>query len=164
MLAIRRILHPTDFSECAQLAFEFACVLAQRYGADLHVLHVASHPVVAPVEGMPGHYREELSARLSVMRAKERDVRVESQLLFSNAPATEISRVARDIKADLVVMGTHGRTGLRRLLLGSVAAHVMQRAPCPVVTVTAPLAEENSTTERALESTCGDAASTSSRQ
>jgi len=143
MLAIRTILHPTDFSECSQYAFQLACAVAQAHGSHLHVLHIASHPVVAPVEGMPGHYREELTERLRGMRAVDPKVRVEPQLLFSGDPVGEILRVAKDVKPDLVIMGTHGRTGLRRLLMGSVAEEVLRRASCPVVTVKAPVRDNS---------------------
>jgi nucleotide-binding universal stress UspA family protein len=73
------------------------------------------------------------------MQAEGEKVPVEHQLLFVGDPAAEILRVAQAVKADLIVLGTHGRTGLGRLLMGSVAEQVVRRAPCPVVTVKAPL-------------------------
>jgi nucleotide-binding universal stress UspA family protein len=142
MLAIRTILHPTDFSECSDYAFRLACALARAHGARIHVLHVGRHPVISPVEGVvppePERYQEELTEKLRGMRAQAPDVPVEHQLLFVADPAAEILRVARQLGSDLIVMGTHGRTGLGRLLMGSVATQVVRRASCPVVTVKVP--------------------------
>jgi nucleotide-binding universal stress UspA family protein len=114
-----------------------ACSLARAHGARLHVLHVGRHPVINSVEGStePECYREELTEKLHALVAQEPAVQVEAQLLFSAHPAAEILRVAKRIGADLIVLGTHGRTGLSRLLMGSVAEQVVRRAGCPVVTV-----------------------------
>jgi nucleotide-binding universal stress UspA family protein len=144
MLAIRTILHPTDFSDSSDSAFRLACSLARSHGARLHVLHVGTHPVITPVEGIvppeAERYHETLTDRLRAMRAEHPNLLMEHQLLFVGDPAGEILPVAQAINADLIVMGTHGRTGLRRLLMGSVAEQVVRRASCPVVTVKVPLA------------------------
>jgi nucleotide-binding universal stress UspA family protein len=87
-------------------------------------------------------YQEELTEKLHKMQAEGAKVPVEHQLLFVGDPAEEILRVAQAVKADLVVLGTHGRTGLGRLLMGSVAEQIVRRAPCPVVTVKVPLPQE----------------------
>jgi nucleotide-binding universal stress UspA family protein len=142
MLAIKTILHPTDFSERSDFAFRLACALARDYGARLHVLHVGSGPVIVPVEGIvppePERYQDELTAKLHTMRGEAPNIPVEHQLLFIGDPAAEILRVAQAIKSDLIVMGTHGRTGLGRLLMGSVAEQVVWKAACPVLTVKTP--------------------------
>jgi universal stress protein A len=155
MLAIRIILHPTDFSKSSDYAFRLACSLAQTHRATVHVLHVGRQPVFAPVEGLvppePKRYSEQLTAKLHEIRAEGPNVPVEYQMLFVGDPAAEILRVAQAIKADLIVMGTHGRTGLGRLLMGSVAEQVVRRAPCPVVTVKTPLAETRPSQEPASE-------------
>lgn len=151
MLAIRTILHPTDFSESAAFAFRLACALAQAHRARLHVLHVGKRPVITPLEGAvatePAGYQEELTTKLHDVRPEDPNISVEHQLLFIGDPAAEILRVAQTIKPDLIVMGTHGRTGLGRLLMGSVAEQVVRRAPCPVVTVRTPLPETCSAQE-----------------
>jgi len=153
MLAIKMILHPTDFSERSDFAFGLACALARDYGARLHVLHVGSGPVMVPVEGIvppePERYQDELTAKLHEMRAEAPDIPVEHQLLFVGDPAAEILRVAQAINSDLIVMGTHGRTGLGRLLMGSVAEQVVRKAACPVLTVKVPQCPPSSAEEPA---------------
>jgi len=143
VLTIRTILHPTDFSECADTAFQFACSLARDYGARLCLLHVGKRPVVTPVEGAaapgePEQYREELTTRLHELRAENLKIPVEHYLIFGGNPGTTIIEVAQRTGADLIVMGTHGRKGLGRLLMGSVAERVVRDAPCPVVVVKTP--------------------------
>jgi len=141
MLTIRTILHPTDFSDCADHAFRLACALAHDYDARLIVLHVAKGPEAGPVRGHgpPGadEYWEDLGYRLSKLQASDPTVHAEHRLGLGNCP-TEVLQMARQTKCDLIVMGTQGRTGLKRLLMGSVAEEVMRRAPCPVVIVHAP--------------------------
>jgi len=160
MLPIQTILHPTDFSGSSDAAFRLACSLAKTHGAKIHVLHVGRHPVIVPVKETvplePEQYREALSTKLLEMRADDPNILVEHQLLFVGNPAEEILRVAQAIKADLIVMGTHGRTGLSWLLMGSVAEQVLRKAPCPVVTVRTPLPKAAPPEEAAVE-TAGSA-------
>jgi nucleotide-binding universal stress UspA family protein len=144
MLPIRTILHPTDFSPQAEYACRLASALARDYGARLILLHVKMIPTVAfgefaalPPE--PEETMENLKERLTQM--KPRDCAAE-YVLTEGVPAEEIVNMAGDKHCDLIVMGTHGRTGLGRLLMGSVAELVVRRAPCPVLTVKMPLAAE----------------------
>jgi nucleotide-binding universal stress UspA family protein len=143
MLTLRTILHPTDFSEPSAWAFRLACSLARDHGAGVHVFHVGREPVVCPLGGVvppePEGYEEGLREQLLAIRADDPNVPVEHVLRFAGAPAAEIVQAARQLGADLVVMGIHGRSGLGRLLLGSVAEEVLRRAHCPVLTVRAPL-------------------------
>jgi nucleotide-binding universal stress UspA family protein len=143
MLDIRTILHPTDFSDSSDHAFRLACALARDYDARLVVVHVGREPVLNPVEGVvppePERYRAELMEQLRRRRAEGLKVRTAHQLVFGGDPAAEIVEQAQQTKSDLIVMGTHGRTGLGRLLLGSVTEQVVRRAPCPVLTVKTPL-------------------------
>jgi nucleotide-binding universal stress UspA family protein len=138
MLPIRTILHPTDFSTSSDYAFRLACSLARDYGSRLIVLHVATPPVVAFGEGVlpvqPEGYRDELREWLHRLAAQGPTARVEHHLVEGDA-AAEIIHLAGETKCDLIVMGTHGRTGLGRLLMGSVAEQVIRKAPCPVLTV-----------------------------
>lgn len=143
MLPIRTILHPTDFSERSGYAFQLACALTRDYGARLVVLHVAPRPVIAYGEGIlppdPEAVFQEAKEQLARLEVPGGNVRAERRLEEGD-PTTEILRVAREINADLIVLGTHGRTGLARLLMGSVAEEVVRKASCPVLTVTHPLA------------------------
>lgn len=146
MLAIHTVLHPTDLSEYSRFAFRAACALARDYGARLVILHVAPPPTVVfgegvfPVdsEGLLKRLREQLHQ----LHPRDPSIPVEYRLIEGDA-AWEITRIAAEMKCDVIVMGTHGRTGLGRLLMGSVAEHVMRQALCPVVTVKAPIPEDH---------------------
>lgn len=138
------ILHPTDFSEAANFAFRLAVSLARDHQARLVIVHVAPTPyaiggeiMVAPPEPASVQ-REELLDRLHEMKPSAAEVEFEHRLYEGN-PAEEILRAAEASSADLIVMGTHGRTGLSRLLMGSVAEQVVRRASCPVLTVKTPV-------------------------
>jgi nucleotide-binding universal stress UspA family protein len=141
MLPIHTVLHPTDFSSHSEFAAGLAGALARDYGARLVFLHVAKPPPVFTGEGMLPVDLEEIraegAARLNELPGPRGDVRAERRLEVGD-PATEILRVADELSADLIVMGTHGRTGLGRLLMGSVAEQVVRRAACPVLTVSRP--------------------------
>lgn len=144
MLPIRTILHPTDFSSYSDYAFRMACSLARDYGARVIVTHVAETPMPVFGDGVvlppPQVSREPLLAKLNECQAPDGSVPVEPWLVEGD-PATEILRVAEEGKCDLIVMGTHGRTGFGRLLMGSVAEQVVRKAPCPVLTIRTPTAE-----------------------
>jgi nucleotide-binding universal stress UspA family protein len=142
MLTIKNILHPTDFSENADFAFRLACPLAWDYNARLVVLHVAAPPpIVGYAEGIvpiePPVSYDAIRAKLHEVRAAKLPIAVEHRLTEGDA-ATEILATAKEMHCDLIVIGTHGRTGLSRLLMGSVAEQVLRRADCPVVTVRRP--------------------------
>jgi len=138
MLPIRTILHPTDFSDFSADAFHLACSLARDYGARLIVLHVED--VAVPMVGdgimMPPPVMDLEPARDALRKIRPEDpiISVERYLIEGD-PATEILQLARKTNADLIVMGTHGRTGVGRLLMGSVAERVLREAACPVLTV-----------------------------
>ena len=143
--AFRHILHPSDFSRASARAFQIALGLARSNRTALTVLHVLA-PIM-PITGeeylLPGTYeRIEASARAAalkqldrlVSKAKTAGVRA-TGLLLTGVPHDQIVRAARSRRAGLVVIGTHGRTGVARLFLGSVAARVVTLATCPVLTV-----------------------------
>jgi nucleotide-binding universal stress UspA family protein len=130
MLPIRTVLYPSDFSESSNFAFPLACTLARDYDARLVVAHVADRI-------MPSYTRGEIIP-LPELVPRDPKVRVEHRLAAGDA-ATEILRLAKETQADVIVMGTHGRTGLARVLMGSVAEQIVRKAPCPVVTVKIPL-------------------------
>lgn len=141
----RRILHPTDFSRASSAAFARAVALARADRAQLFLVHVLAPPMPIGGEGYvaPQVYQDlEASARqygekrLAALQTKARKsgARVTGMLLEGVAD-DQIIRAARRRKADLIVIGTHGRTGLARLFLGSVASRVVAGARCPVLTV-----------------------------
>lgn len=143
----RRILCPTDFSVFSARALEHAIALAAWYGAALTVLHVLPDTVV-PASGlaymaspmlMDPALREAIRADLSSLVAPARGMGLHADgELREGKPEAEVVRAAQDLHADLVVMGTHGRSGFQRWVLGSVTETVLRRAPCPVLTVPAP--------------------------
>ncbi len=143
MPGIQTILHPTDFSENSRPAFETACALARDYHAALVVLHVMM-PSVSPVyqAPVPDPLRpaesQESLAELPWPQPSDPQIRVEHRLAEGD-PAEEILRLTEALRCDLVVMGTHGKTGLGRFLTGSVAEEVLRKAVCPVLVVRTPL-------------------------
>jgi nucleotide-binding universal stress UspA family protein len=143
MLLVKIILQPTDFSESSENAFHLACSLARDYEARLILLHVVPPPlshgeVIARQQ--PDGYYEQLEKELNRLQQLHPRVCIERRLEDGDPEAT-ILRVAQEISCDLIVMGTHGRSGLGRLLVGSVAESVLRQAPCPVLTVKTPFPE-----------------------
>jgi universal stress protein A len=143
MTTIRTILCPTDFSAEAEAAFDLACSLARAYSALLIVLHVADRPPTLTdseereLQAHPHGCWRELQEQL---RSYQHRVPGTSTIfrLSDRGTAAEILRLAQEDKCDLIVMGTHGRMGIRRLLVGSVAEEVLRTATCPVLTVKTP--------------------------
>jgi universal stress protein A len=138
MFPVSTILHPTDFSTCSQNAFELACALARDYGARLVVMHVVTPPTITYTEGaLPpdfGVFLEEAKKQLEHLQAPDGNLRFERRIAQGHA-SDAILKTIQETAADLVVLGTHGRTGLKRLLMGSVAEEVLRKASCPVLTV-----------------------------
>ncbi len=131
----KRILCPVDFSECSRLALNEASARAARYGAKLFIVHVDEFGQAYP----PGHsgYSPQLDEHRRLLKEAQptsQEIDYELHYLRGNV-MDEIRRFAALREVDLIVMGTHGRTGLARVLKGSVAECVTKHAPCPVVTV-----------------------------
>lgn len=143
MLPFQTILCPTDFSDCARKAFHLAGSLARFHGARLILVHsidvqYGPHGYGAVmVEVRPADYPRQMFEALKQLQPPYPEVRVE-HVLAEGRPGTEILRVAQERGCDLIVMGTHGRTGLMSLLMGSVTEEVLRQAPCPVLTVRSP--------------------------
>lgn len=138
MLRLQTILHPTDFSEPSTQALQVARSLARDHGAKLVLLNVPPPPPPVsehylPDEAYPGMV-ESARRELQDLAASITDVPVETSVVTGSAGAA-IVQAAQDHHADLIVMGTHGRTGLGRLVMGSVAEQVLRHAPCPVLTI-----------------------------
>jgi nucleotide-binding universal stress UspA family protein len=148
MIRIAKILYPTDFSSYSNQAYFHAIALAENHGASLTVLFVHTPDASAAVpsaEEKPS--RAYWRNQLEQIRPTNPDIPVRHVFLEGD-PAEEIVRYGRDTGMDLIVMGTHGRTGLERLLLGSVAEKVLRDAACSVLVVKLPKGVP--TTERGL--------------
>jgi nucleotide-binding universal stress UspA family protein len=145
MFQLRRILHPTDFSAHSRYAYEIATELAARHQAALLVLHVvetlgpenvtygeaASQP---QPEGYRGRLWDDFLRQAPPLRPEVRP----QHLLAEGDTVEEIKRAADEQHCDLIVMGTHGHTGLLHLLMGSTTERVIRVAPCPVLTAKLP--------------------------
>ena len=143
MNGIRTILHPTDFSENASFAFQTACAIAREKQAKLILLHVmmpSPAPLLQVPPSDPRHSAESQQplSRLPWPSPSDPQLRVEHRLAEGD-PAEEILHLAGLAACDLIVMGTHGRTGVARFLTGSVAEEVLRKAVCPVLLVKIPL-------------------------
>jgi nucleotide-binding universal stress UspA family protein len=149
MLHLKAILHPTDFSQHSDYALRLAGSLARDHEARLIILHVVltlGPELVTYGEAasqlQPESYRHKLWEELRRVQLPDPVVSIE-HLLAEGDPAAEIVRTAQETGAELIVMATHGRTGLQRLLMGSVAEQVMRKASCPVLTVKTPHASSS---------------------
>ncbi len=137
---MRKILVPIDFSSYSLTALEHATTIARDGGAMLVIVHV--HEPHSYVDGgfagvAVDNETVAESKMLGKVRPTEPDVGF-AQRLFCGKPADEIVRCAEEEGVDMIVMGTHGRRGLSRLLMGSVSEAVIRRAPCPVLTINLP--------------------------
>jgi nucleotide-binding universal stress UspA family protein len=147
-IMFKRILVPVDFSPPSDAALEYARNVAARYGASLHLLHVAEDPYrafysaevfVPEIEGLRDEILTDTSRRLNE-RLRPSDVtefHATAEAIIGT-PAMSIVEYAAGHDIDLIVMGTHGRGGMSHLLMGSVAERVVRTATCPVMTVREP--------------------------
>ena len=140
-MKINKILVPTDFSGASDAVIKLATALARDGGGSLLIVHVEQPPIgygggdIGMLEG--AHAGPDLKVMLEQVVPSDPAVKYEHHLVVGD-PAREIVRLASEQKADLIVMGTHGRGGLTRLLMGSVAEEVVRRAECPVLTIKQP--------------------------
>ena len=139
----KNIVVPIDFSEHSEKALEFATSLAKGLGARIELLHcypinpggISPYGIVLP-ENLDREMRAAASSRMAEWREKAVDAGLDVDVTLTPAfPSESISAIAEEHGADLIVMGTRGLTGLRHVLLGSVAERTLRIAPCPVVTV-----------------------------
>lgn len=152
-MEIRSILQPTDFSECANYALSYSASLARQFDATIVCLHVVE-PMV-PTVGYTGMTEPlpiaDISEQLEDSAERElpkiaqgeecAGLKVDELIVHGDA-ATEIVRVAKERRVDLIVISSHGRTGLGRMLFGSTAEAVVRHAPCPVLVVKPPHGKE----------------------
>jgi nucleotide-binding universal stress UspA family protein len=139
VIRIQKILYPTDFSSYSNQAYFHAVSLAEKHGATLTVLFVynADSTVTPGSQGDEEADRRYWQGQLEQIRPIDQRIPVQHTLLQGD-PATEIVRYGKEAGMDLIVIGTHGRTGLDRLLLGSVAEKVLRDAACSVFVVKLP--------------------------
>ncbi|MAG94178.1 MAG: universal stress protein UspA [Planctomycetaceae bacterium] len=148
MIDIDRVLVPTDFSECSWKAMKYGCEFSERFEAELHLLHVVedtvpllAEPELATVPLVEVAVEQERCAREKLAVRPDADWsathRVVRAVRRGNA-FLEIARYAQEQDVSVIILGTHGRTGLEHLLLGSVAEKVVRKAPCPVLIVRDP--------------------------
>jgi nucleotide-binding universal stress UspA family protein len=133
MFHVRKILYATDFSSFSTQAYFHAVSLAESHRAHLTVMYVLTHHGLGPSAAERAYWNEQLET----VRPSNPDIPVTHVLLTGN-PATEIVRYASDTGMDVIVMGTHGRTGFDGDVLGSTAVQVMREAPCSVLVVKMP--------------------------
>jgi universal stress protein A len=142
----KKILFPTDFSHCSDAVLPMATSLARDAGAKLLIAHVEEPPMAygggEMYYGMPDPVTDDLRAMLLKVVPTDPQVAYEHHLVVGD-PAVAISDLANSEGVDLIVMGTHGRTGLRRLLMGSVAEAIVRRASCPVFVLKEPHSESS---------------------
>ena len=150
MPKISKIVCPVDFSNCAQQALNYAADLAKQFDAELSIVHAYEDPAAyvtpMPMSGYVGpgaelllELRKQLEVRLTQTKdeVEKRGVRVRSELL-EGAPYRVVLDWAKEFGADLIVVGTHGHTGLTHALLGSVTERIVRMAHCPVLTIRTP--------------------------
>ena len=146
-MEIKSILFPTDFSEGSAQALEYAIDLTNRYGAKLTVIHVIYDVVRATGWYVPHTSVEEMYKDLEKSAQKELDsfgikemgaLKNVERVVLKGVPHEEIIKYATQQKMDMIIMGTHGRKGLDRVLFGSTASQVVRFAPCPVLSVRLP--------------------------
>jgi universal stress protein A len=150
MFKLQRILVPVDFSDTSRAALDYATDLARAFDASMDIVHVWEAPVyvtqATPLESgisqtslldaAQTQAKDGLNA--FVLAAKQPGAPIRSLQIEMGSPAPTICQVAKDGRHDLIVIGTHGRTGITRVLIGSVAEHVVRLAPCPVLSVRKP--------------------------
>ncbi len=136
---LKRILVPVDFSECSHKALQYAVPFARQFGATLSLLFViqpympVSDMVPIDVEAIEMQLRSSGEKELAALKAAlEPDVKAETSVRIGH-PHLEIVRAAAELQADLIVLSTHGRTGLSHVLMGSTTERVVRHAKCPVL-------------------------------
>lgn len=146
-MKIECILYPTDFSGGAEPAMDYAVSMAKDYKARLCLLHVIQELAVAPswyegvypIENLYMNIEEGANQEMDRM-IEDSGVEKVDKIISRGHPATEILRAAEEKGVDLIVLGTHGRTGVDHILFGSTAEKVVRQASCPVLTVRTPIA------------------------
>lgn len=139
---IKSILVPIDFSDCSRKALRYALALAKEHNGDITLLHVVftnfatSESAGIDYVALTREMRAKALRELQALAADEvHGEAIAKSLVRAGSPTAEILGTAASMPADIIVISTHGRTGIRHVLLGSVTEHVVRRAPCPVLVV-----------------------------
>jgi nucleotide-binding universal stress UspA family protein len=147
-MEIKSILFPTDFSEGSAQALQYAVDMSKRYGAKLHVVHIIYDITKATGWYVPHVSTDKMYQEIQEGAKKELDrfavkelaeVKDVERTVITGVPHEEVINFAKKHKIDLIIMGTHGRKGIDRILFGSTAAQIVRFAPCPVLTVRLPV-------------------------
>jgi len=142
-----KILTAIDFSENSELAFDYAITMATQFNSELTIMHVINEPIDLRGFYVPHISFEQLEKEIEEGAAKMMETFCSTKLgsftnyksvLVSGIPYEEITRKAEEIGASLIILGTHGRTGLDHILFGSTAERVVRSAACPVMTIRLP--------------------------
>lgn len=146
-IEIKKILCPVDFSECSDHALKYATAFAQMYSSRLSLLHVVEMPflpaysmagipdIYFPVDEVQKQCADKMNKLVEKLSDGDLDVHGDVQV---GSPFLEIIKRAKEEESDLIVLGTHGRSGLKHMIIGSVAEKVVRKAPCPVLSVKHP--------------------------
>jgi nucleotide-binding universal stress UspA family protein len=143
MIQVNRVLVPIDFSEFSDQALKYGQELCEKFGAELHLLHVLETHVTSTPQfamGLAVPDREEestaaVSEKMNELPGGDWGDKPVKRTAAHGSPFVEIVKYAKDNQIDVIAIGTHGRTGLSHVILGSVAENVVRHAPCPVLIV-----------------------------
>jgi len=140
MIVLKNVLVATDFGPASDAALAYGRALTRTFGASLHLLHVVENFFLRPMAAPPHLVTEAKTHMLEGQLTPEDRQQLGARTILdvSDQPADAINSYARKAGIDLIVIGTHGRSGMERLLVGSVAERVIRTAPCPVLTVRHP--------------------------
>ncbi|MBU1239280.1 universal stress protein [Myxococcota bacterium] len=144
-IAINKILCPVDFSDNADHALQYALAFAQAHDAELTLIHAVENPVLVSLDypvlpyGNVNDLAKSAQHKLDeiLVRIKQEHEKVLSKVTIGT-PFIEIIQYARNHEVDMIVLGTHGKSGLAHVLMGSVSERVVRKAPCPVLTIKHP--------------------------
>ncbi len=145
MIKPKKILFPTDFSETSQEAAKYAVSYAQEFGSKVYVLHIVNEKIISEglnlprlisVEDLEAEMTKEAKKRLQLFLGEEEAEGIDFETVIKRGvPFLEIIRFAKENDIDLIVIGTHGRSGFEHIIFGSTAEKVVRKAPCPVLSV-----------------------------
>jgi len=147
MLAIKQILLPIDFSEFSKISLPYAIDLAKKFKSDIHIIHVFDENILDPYYFSNPKSSQEFFQHVQNDFQKTIDSLIEDfdteginiiPILANGTPFVEIIRYSKKEKIDLIIISTHGRSGLSQMLIGGTAEKIIRKAPCPVLTVRHP--------------------------